>query len=213
MSKTIKVVAISDTHGLHHKLELPEGDILVHAGDIAFSGHWDGLSSFNDWLGRLPYRHKVVIAGNHDFWFEREPERARAALTNAVYLQDEMVTLDGLTIYGSPWQPRFGGWAFNLPRGPELAKVWAKIPERIDILLTHGPPAQILDRTAHGHFAGCEELAKRVAVVKPRFHVFGHIHEGYGQHRQGETDFLNASVVDMGYRLSNAPFVLNVALP
>lgn len=209
MTTSLTIVAISDTHGLHRKLDVPPGEVLVHAGDIAYSGPWSELESFNDWLGGLPHRHKVVIAGNHDFWFQREPEKARATLTNAIYLQDEAVELQGLTIYGSPWQPKFGGWAFNLPRGPELAQVWAKIPEGIDILLTHGPPAQILDRTAHGHFAGCEELAKRVAVVKPRFHIFGHIHEGYGQRRVGTTEFVNASCADLRYRLSNPPVVLH----
>ncbi len=207
---SLRVVAISDTHGQHRQLDLPEGDLLVHAGDIGSGRVWSELEDFNLWLGLLPHRHKVVIAGNHDFWFERFPERARATITNATYLQDEALEVEGFQIYGSPWQPKFGGWAFNLRRGEEIAKVWSRIPADVDLLLTHGPPQGVLDRSAQGHLCGCESLAERLTEIHPQYHVFGHIHEGYGECRRGQTTYLNASVVDLRYRLANPPIVFEL---
>jgi hypothetical protein len=142
---TVKIVCISDTHAQHHLTEVPDGDILVHTGDITRHGSLDDVASFDEWLGRLPHRHKVVICGNHDFCFQHQPAEARARLTNAIYLEDSGCEIEGLTFYGSPWQPWFGGWAFNLPRGEALAAMWALIPVGIDVLMTHGPPEGILD--------------------------------------------------------------------
>ena len=121
---SIRIVAISDTHGLHRHLQVPPGDILVHAGDITGRGQLDQVVDFNEWLGGLPHRHKVVIAGNHDFCFEQQPLESAALLTNCIYLFDKAITLDGLCFYGSPWQPWFYDWAFNLGRGPELQAKW-----------------------------------------------------------------------------------------
>lgn len=191
----MRIVCISDTHGGHRDLVLPPGDLLVHAGDITRHGDLAAVEEFDRWLGSLNhlYRHKVVICGNHDFCFQEQPTAARSRLTNAVYLEDTSVTVGGVTVYGSPWQPWFGGWAFNLPRGPELAAVWAKIPDRTDILVTHGPPAGILDRTSRGDIAGCKDLLDRVWEVRPRLHVFGHIHEAAGRADIDDATFVNAS--------------------
>ncbi len=210
MRRTLRVVAISDTHGYHEKLKVPDGDLLIHAGDIAGRGEWRELSDFNIWLGALPHRHKVVIAGNHDFWFERFPGKARAMLSNATYLQDEAVEIEGRLLYGSPWQPEFGDWAFNLPRGEQLARVWQKIPESTDILVTHGPPAGILDLTVNGDLCGCADLRQRIAEVRPRLHVFGHIHEAYGRIEQDGTTYVNASSVNFRYKPVNEPVVLEL---
>lgn len=207
---SLRVVAISDTHGRHRKLDVPEGDLLVHAGDMGAGRDWAELEDFNHWLGLLPHRHKVLVAGNHDFWFERFPEQAQSTITNATYLQDQSFEVEGFKIYGSPWQPKFGGWAFNLPRGETLAKVWAQIPEDVDLLVTHGPPHGILDRSVHGHLCGCESLATRLTQIQPQRHVFGHIHEAYGEILRGSTYHVNASVVDIQYRLANAPVVFDL---
>ncbi len=188
-----RIVCVSDTHSFHRKTVVPDGDILIHAGDITLHGELEAVEDFDRWLGTLPHRHKVVIAGNHDFCFQEKPERARPLLTNAVYLEDSAVTVEGLKVYGSPWQPEFGGWAFNLPRGPELAAVWGKIPDDTDVLVTHGPPAGFLDRTNRGVHAGCADLLARVFQVRPRLHVFGHIHEAAGVMEVGGITFVNAS--------------------
>lgn len=188
------LVLLSDTHGFGDELDVPPGDVLVHAGDMTGAGSLEEIAEVNRWLGTLPHRHKVVIAGNHDFSFERTPGEARALITNAIYLQDEAVVLDGIRFYGSPWQPWFFDWAFNLVRGPELADKWAKIPEDTDVLITHGPPAGILDTTYGGEHAGCADLLERVRTIRPRLHVFGHIHEAAGTHEEGDTTFVNASI-------------------
>lgn len=192
-SATVKIVCISDTHAQHHLTVVPDGDILIHAGDITRHGSLEDVESFDQWLGTLPHRHKVVICGNHDFCFQKRPAEARARITNAVYLEDSGCEIEGLTFYGSPWQPWFGGWAFNLPRGEELAAKWAMIPVGVDVLITHGPPESILDLTRRGDSVGCRDLFLRVFEVKPRLHVFGHIHEAAGQVTSPNTIFVNAS--------------------
>ena len=189
----MRIVCVSDTHGWHRDVAVPDGDLLVHAGDITRKGELDTVADFDRWLGGLPHPHKVVVCGNHDFAFQEQPHAARSLITNAVYLEDSAVTVAGLTVYGSPWQPWFGGWAFNLERGPALAAVWAKIPDDTDILITHGPPAGILDRTTRGEPVGCRDLFDRVMAVRPRLHVFGHIHEAAGRADVDGMTFVNAS--------------------
>ena len=190
----LRIVCVSDTHGKHGRLAVPPGDLLVFAGDLTRVGQFEEVEAFDRWLGTLPHRHKIVICGNHDFCFQEQPAAARGRITNARYLEDEAATVEGVKIYGSPWQPWFGGWAFNLPRGPELAAAWAKIPADTDLLITHGPPEGILDRTKRGALAGCRDLLDRVRVVRPRLHVFGHIHEAAGRLDLDGTTFVNASV-------------------
>ena len=189
----LTIVCISDTHGFHDHTEVPDGDILIHAGDLTKHGTLGDVTDFNAWLGTLPHRHKVVIAGNHDFCFQHEPELARSRLTNCVYLEDEAATIEGIRFYGSPWQPWFFDWAFNLQRGPEIAAKWSLIPDDTDILVTHGPPLGFGDVTYRGESVGCADLLERIRVVRPKLHVCGHIHEAAGVARDGGTLFVNAS--------------------
>lgn len=187
------IVCVSDTHGRHGNVVVPDGDVLVHAGDLTYDGGFDDVSRFDDWLATLPHRYKVVVCGNHDWCFQRSPAEARRRLRHAVYLEDEAAVVEGLRFYGSPWQPWFLDWAFNLPRGPELAAKWAMIPDDTDVLVTHGPPAGVLDLTKRGDRTGCVDLLDRVRAVRPKLHVFGHIHEAAGVAREGDTLFVNAS--------------------
>jgi Icc-related predicted phosphoesterase len=203
----VRIVAISDTHGQHRKLWIPPGDILVHAGDITWNGDPAEVKDFNAYLGRLPHRHKVVIAGNHDFCFENDPDTTRALLTNCIYLQDESVVLEGLRFYGSPWQPWFYDWAFNLPRGAALKAKWDLIPPDTNVLITHGPPAGYGDLTSFNDHAGCSDLLDTVKRIRPRVHIFGHIHEGAGVIREADTTYINASTCDALYQLANKPIV------
>ncbi len=189
----MRIVCVSDTHSWHDRTVVPEGDILVHGGDITRKGSLEDVAKFDRWLSTLPHRHKVVICGNHDFCFQTEPEVARTCITNAHYLEDAGCEIEGLRFYGSPWQPWFGGWAFNLETRDELAATWAKIPLDTDVLLTHGPPAGILDLTHRGEHVGCHDLLARVFEVKPRLHVFGHIHEAVGWTEIDGITFVNAS--------------------
>jgi predicted phosphohydrolase len=173
-------------------------------------GRSEEIERFDHWLGTLPHEHKVVIAGNHDFLFERDPDRARALLANASYLQDGLIEVGGLRIWGSPWQPWFFDWAFNLPRGPALASKWALVPDGVHVLVTHGPPAGILDRTANEEAVGCHDLARALERILPRLHVFGHIHESYGRLERDGTTFVNASNCDLKYRPVQAPIVVEL---
>jgi len=206
----LRVVCISDTHTQCRRVEIPPGDVLIHAGDLTGSGSLEELASEAAWLRTMPHTHKVIIAGNHDFCFERCGEAARALCDGLIYLEDAEVTVAGLRIYGSPWQPRFFDWAFNLDRGEPLRRVWSMIPEGLDVLVTHGPPRSLGDRTAAGEAVGCDDLLDATRRTAPTYHVFGHIHEGYGVHREGSTTYVNASTVDLGYRPVNPPVVLEV---
>lgn len=213
----MKIVCLSDTHLTHQRdrLDVPDGDLLLHAGDATSLGTIDEIRQFRDWYAALPHRHKIFVAGNHDWGFQRDPDAARAALgPDILYLQDSEVTIAGLRIYGSPWQPEFCDWAFNLPRGHALLAKWKRIPSQVDVLITHGPPLGIGDRTLRGEPVGCHDLLHEVTVrIRPRLHLFGHIHEGYGQYDQDGIVFLNASVVDAHYRIAHPPLVIDLPNP
>ncbi len=205
----MRLVVISDTHGRHDRLEIPDGDVLIHAGDLTDRGELHEVQAFDAFLARLDHRHKLVIAGNHDYCFERQPAAARAALRHAVYLEDRAVEIEGVRFWGSPWQPWFFDWAFNLQRGAEIRAKWGLIPDDTEVLITHGPPLGHRDLTARGEPAGCADLRARIGEVRPRFHLFGHIHEAFGTSTDGTTTYVNASTCDLGYRPVNPPVVLD----
>jgi predicted phosphohydrolase len=206
----VKIVATSDTHSRHDALNVPDGDVFVHAGDFSGYGSLKELSDFNAWLGSLPHCHKLIIAGNHDWCFETMAGVARSVVTNAHYLQDEGVEIDGVQFYGSPWQPWFLDWAFNLPRGEPLREKWSLIPESCDVLITHGPPHGIGDLTVRGENVGCRELLKALERVRPKVHIFGHIHEGAGVVEGDHTTFANVSFLDVTYKPKQDCTVLEI---
>lgn len=209
----MKLVLISDTHGQHRELNLPKGDVLVHAGDITFRGEHEITADFNAWLGELPFAHKVVIAGNHDFNFELLPEQGKEFLSNAIYLNDSGCEIDGVKFWGSPIQPWFMNWAFNRQRGEEIKKHWDLIPDGTDVLITHGPPSGLLDQPfGKQPSVGCWDLFEAIERVKPQLHVFGHIHGGYGERQFQGVQYVNASVVDEAYKLKNAPIIYEMKL-
>ena len=199
----MRLVLLSDTHGFDD-FPVPEGDVLVHAGDSTRRGRAAEITRFAASLARLPHPHKVVIAGNHDWLFQKDPNLARAllaAVPGLAYLEDAGCEIDGVRFWGSPWQPWFHDWAFNLPRGAALREKWALVPAGTHVLVTHGPPYGILDKVfSDQESVGCEELRARCAEVRPLVHLFGHIHEAAGTHREGGTLFVNASICDLGYR-------------
>ena len=130
----MRLVAVADTHLYHGDLRVPDGDVFIHAGDLCRGGRLAELEDAARWIGGLPHALKVVVAGNHDWCFAREPAEARAVLgAGVVYLEDSGHDAAGLRFWGSPWQPEYGGWAFNLPRGPALAEKWARIPAGLDV--------------------------------------------------------------------------------
>jgi len=209
-----KIVCLSDTHNCNEQIIVPDGDILIHAGDATIRGTIDEIVMFNEWFRNLPHKHKIFVAGNHDWLFETNNRYARKLLDSSIhYLQDSSVKVGNLKIYGSPWQPRFFDWAFNLMRGAELADKWKLIDDDTDVLITHGPPFGILDevpRTDWIENTGCEELRKRVEIIRPKLHIFGHIHCGYGTTEQFGVQFVNASNCDESYEPTNAPMVIDL---
>lgn len=206
----MRIVAISDTHCMHDRIAVPDGDVLVHAGDFCMSGKASQARAFADWLEAQPHRHKVVIAGNHDRSLELDPDLGPKLFRRATYLFDSEVEIAGVKFHGSPWQPWFLDWAFNLPRGEALQKKWALIAADVDVLITHGPPWGVLDLTYDERHVGCEDLAVAVSRVQPKVHVFGHIHEGYGTLRAGRTLHANASICTLSYAPTNPPIVIDL---
>jgi Icc-related predicted phosphoesterase len=213
----MRIVCISDTHNANGQIAVPDGDLLIHSGDATINGTANEIRLFNDWFTSLPHRHKVFVAGNHDWLFERDNVGARQLLDDSIiYLEDSVTEIEGVRIYGSPWQPRFFDWAFNLERGSDLAKKWEKIPDDIDVLITHGPPNGILDAVTRAMGmgnTGCEALRERIeelaVLERLKFHVFGHIHCGYGMHEQFGIRFVNGSTCDEEYRPTQPPIVVD----
>lgn len=211
----LKIVCISDTHNQLRKVvdKIPDGDVLLFAGDMSFTGRIDEISKFNTDIGRLSHGIKIGIAGNHDWLFEREPILARSLCTNFKYLEDEEYILpNGMKVYGSPWQPEFNAWAFNLSRlDGSLTEKWAKIPEDTDILITHGPPKGILDMNMDGDWCGCAELKARIRnLPKLKLHVFGHIQCNTGKYYDGRVNYFNASICDELYNPVNTPLTITL---
>jgi Icc-related predicted phosphoesterase len=203
----MRIVAIADTHGHHGLLRVPGGDVLVHAGDMCQRGTMSELVESARWIRSLPHPVKIVVPGNHDWPFVLTPGEARAAFGPSVtVLEDSGVTIDGVKFWGSPWQPEFCGWAYNLPRGPRLAMRWAEIPDGTDVLITHGPPAGTGDRTDRGERVGCADMRDRIEVLRPKLHLFGHIHEDGGAWDVDGTLTVNCTV-SYGQR---APTVIEI---
>jgi Icc-related predicted phosphoesterase len=193
----MRFVAVADTHQAHDKLVVPDGDVFVHAGDMSHRGTLAELEEVRDWMAKLPHTHKVLVAGNHDFGFERFPTQARALFADVVtYLEGDTVDIGGLKIWGGPWQPWFHSWAFNVKRGEPIDKIWQRIPHGLDLLITHGPPYGFGDKTWLGERVGCKDLLRHVQEKKPRAHVFGHIHEEPGVWQLDRTQVMNVTVAE-----------------
>ncbi len=201
MSEPVRIVAVADTHLYVDKLaEVPDGDLFIHAGDLLQSGSLEELRASLDWLRDLPHEQKILVAGNHDGCLENDRQEAQAALADigVRYVEDEEVSLCGLRIWGSPWQPSYGDSGFYLPPGQALVDVRGAIPEELDLLVTHSPPRGLGDRNAKGRREGCDELALRVRLVRPRLHLFGHIHHDGGLWVDHDTCFANVTTWNCG---------------
>jgi Icc-related predicted phosphoesterase len=208
----MKFIAISDTHGFHHKLSLPAGDVLVHAGDVCNRGTEKEALDFITWFSNQNYKYKIFIAGNHDFYFEKTPFDIieKVIPKNVIYLCDSGVQIEGINIWGSPVSPWFYNWAFNRFRGADILMHWNKIPNQTDLLITHGPVFGKLDKTKGGEKVGCVDLLNTVQKINPKIHLCGHIHEAYGEINLSNTKFINASVLDENYILKNNPVVFDL---
>lgn len=165
-------------------------------------------------LGKVKHLYKygiVVINGNHDLLGESDFSLAKSILTNVnYYIQHESIVVNELKIFGSAYTPFFGGWGYNVEPGPKMVELWDQIPADTELLLTHGPPYGILDETYDNRHVGCVELLDRVLKIKPKYHIFGHIHHSYGIKDFNGTTFVNASICNEQYRPVNKPIVIEI---
>jgi Icc-related predicted phosphoesterase len=216
----MRIACVSDLHGYFP--EIPDCDVLVLAGD--YCPHTDGAvlwlnKRFAPWIENVSKRCRIVgIAGNHDFPFETDADKINPM--EWTYLQDSGCQIDGVKFWGTPYTPRFFDWAFNADE-PFLTETWAKIPDDTDVLITHGPPLGFGDFSDFGkEHCGSKSLLHRVMDIKPRLHVYGHIHPGFGRwevnHEDMEDDgywattFANCSYVNNKYMPTNAPQIFDI---
>ncbi len=205
------LVLFGDTHELHREVEMPEGDILICVGDFTmFSKSLSAIEDFNEWLGELPHRHKIVVPGNHEFFLESNPER-RSLLDNANVLIDEGIEIEGLNVYGSPMTPLFDT-AFGKASPKDRERHWSKVPDGTHVLVTHGPPLGILDLPpGQTERMGDPELRNRVRELPSlRLHAFGHVHGAYGAVEQDGVTFANVALMGHLGDLVQGPTVLRM---
>lgn len=224
----MRICHISDSHNKHRKLKLPkytEVDLIIHSGDITEYGSQEEIHDFFSWYKKLSYKYKIVIPGNHDkcfdekFWNDKalRNDRLRQKLLGAeewapaevknfeskqgcYFLNHSSIEIEGINFFGSPWTPDFHPqyWAFNYNKKTGET-IWDTIPLNTDVLITHGPPFGYGDYTLSGDRVGCDFLLKKIREVKPKYSLFGHIHEDNGIYSElfyeDTVVFLNSSVL------------------
>lgn len=226
-------MCLSDTHGLQDRMvhAIPEGDVLLHAGDFSNVGSVSDLTKFNEWMGELPHKHKIVVFGNHEVSLDpdkavhpSDPQIFESFLSNVTILNQSEIIIDGIKIWGEPRQPEFNGWAFNVPRQEMHIRCWSKVPEDVHILLTHGPPSMygdfVHEVNHHGREykrrCGCVHQKHLIEQSLPNLKavVCGHIHDGYGVYKiQGKDAYVyNCAICDEDYRPLNKPLVFDLDL-
>lgn len=215
----MRIVCISDTHGMHDKIKrMPEGDVLIHAGDLTNEGIPAEIFEAFAWLSKQKYERIIAVPGNHDFGFEKIdalPRVLKSKFPNVELLVDSDTIIGGLRVFGSPWQPWFNDWAFNFLPGPagiaQARKKWEMIPDDTAILVTHGPVHRKLDETLRRKHVGCVALKDRIAKIPNlRLHVSGHVHEAYGAEKDGDVLYVNACTCDAQYFPDNPPIVVDL---
>ena len=192
-----RIVVMSDTHMLHHMLDVPDGDIVVHCGDWSSADEVAQYEDFFAWYSALPHRYKILVAGNHESLMSGFGKLMRRKIpSNIAYLEDARTTIQGLKFWGSPRTVGFQWMAFTHRKIDRPERIWAAIPDDTDVLVTHGPPHGILDRNHGGQHIGDRDLLERVQQIRPRLHLFGHVHDSNGELVQDGTHFINAAIGD-----------------
>lgn len=237
----MRLVCISDTHGLHRDLSLPQGDILIHAGDLTYLGRdRRQIEDFAEWSANLPFKHVIVVAGNHDYLFDSRRDgylpygmkrehflsighrylvEAWRSIggSHCHYLEDMLLSVEGIRFYGSPYQRPCGDMAFTVDDDDDLIPVWDRIPLDTDILVTHMPPLGIFDKVKGGRGQvlredlGCGHLINKIRKLNGlKVHIFGHIHESYGMETIAGVKFINASICGSNHKIINPPIVFEL---
>lgn len=201
----MKVVVISDTHNKHEFIDLPAGDVIVHAGD--FSHSMNQALNFVEWYGKLDYKYKILIAGNHEQYVSQigyEKFSLYCAQNNVIYLEDTSIEIEGIKFHGSPYSVNFCNWAF-MKEDEDLDAHWDNIPEDTDVLIVHGPAYNILDKVnqcilePHVGSKGLQNRAIELSNKKLKYLITGHIHEAYGATEVGTLTCINACIFEHGY--------------
>lgn len=206
----MKIIALSDTHTEHEKVSLPDGDILIFAGD--FEIRRDRPTDLFDmiaWFSQQPHKTKIVIFGNHDFtnnltWWELQQRFGKI-----YYLDNGYIIVNGLKIWGSSYSPTFMDWAW-MKSDNELKEIYATIPDDTDIVVTHTPCRGILDDCGRYGNVGSISLRERIKEIKPKIHICGHIHNCHGKYTDGQTDYYNVSAMDDNYDVINRAMIIEV---
>jgi Icc-related predicted phosphoesterase len=210
------ITHLSDTHSKFLK-NIGSGDILIHTGDFSIDGHPGEYQQFNEWLGMQKYLYKIVVLGNHDLDYTIREQKldpiklAKERLSNCIVLNNEMINLYGYNLYGIPWYYQHN-WNYSYKNGFQQSNEYQDLPSKIDILLTHGPPAGYLD------ICGSNLLTIEIMKIKPKYHLFGHIHQKYGSIEQfwydnTSTIFVNSSLVDeTSEKIINYPHLIKLQI-
>jgi len=217
--KKLQIVALSDSHNATKRVEIPDGDILIHAGDFSFQGKSLEIQDFIEWLKDQPHKHKLWIAGNHEWGIEDYPSNANVIdnETNSTYIHDKVIEIEGLKFLGCNFTPEFNNWAFNLTE--RQSKIyWENAPEA-DVVVCHGTPHTILDSVTpeykYKRPLGCKHFLSYIERVKPKVAIFGHIHGGFGHETikwndDSETECFNVSVMNEQYQLTNPVTIIEI---
>jgi Icc-related predicted phosphoesterase len=208
----MKLVIIADTHKEYHTLKLPKGDILIHAGDIDLYRYDNEFDHFNQWLKEQDFEEKIVVAGNHDGYLEDKGWKWITEHLNATYLENQPYYYKDIIFYGSPITPSFGNWSFMRNRGKEIKRYWNMIPNHVDVLITHGAPYGIMDSVTYPkeEHVGDFDLLNIIKEIKPKIHIFGHLHANYGIEEHYGIKFINASLTDEEYNLTKKPIIIDI---
>jgi len=231
-TNSLRFVCISDTFGAHTSLtgKMPHGDVLVHTGNFTESSLPQEISSFNAWLSTMPHKHKIVVAGSRDAIFDAEAypytwrraghptcyhiSETKSLLTACTYLEHTSTTVEGMKIFGSPYNCNAFSFAFHALRGAPMKKLWEKIPSDTDVLLTHTAPLGHGDLCVDGRREGCANLLDWVESYRPLLHIFGGVREGAGLTSNDRTMFINACSLGLTYAPSavRKPLVIDLML-
>jgi predicted phosphodiesterase len=214
----MRIIILSDTHGYHDSLKIPDGDMIIHSGDNSVYGEIWEIKKFLKWFGELPHKYKIFVNGNHEkvvskMGLMKSLVAEFKEYYNFHYLEHESIEIEGLKIFGSPYTPEFFDWAYMYDR-PKGGLVWSEIPMDSDIIVTHGPPYGIMDgvvpfdRYNFDH-AGCHYLKAKIDLIKPKLNCFGHIHKHYGFKKLDDVLYVNAANCNDAYVPVNKPIVVD----
>lgn len=206
----MRIVCFSDTHGLEDQIQIPDGDALIFCGDLCCGGRIEEYYRFAQFMRKQKHSLKIIVAGNHDWLFQREPQQAKQIFEGVTWLHDNAISIGRDTIYGTSWQPTFFNWAFNRTE-QELSELYSRIFFETTVLVTHCPPYEVLDVNRDGQNCGSVALKERANNLPYlRYHLFGHIHGNWGEHFDGKCSSINCCVLTENYTVYRKPIVIDL---